>query len=69
MSTGQTGIPLEIVAAITATLAAVLDLPVDSFAVTRIQAEPASGPRPSLWGKAGVLESHLVRRQFGIRTR
>lgn len=69
MSTAQTGIPLEIVAAVTAVVAAVLDQPVGSFAITSIQPESVAAPVPSVWAKAGLLETHLARRQFGIRTR
>jgi hypothetical protein len=71
MNTQQTGIPLEIVAGITAALSVVLDQPVGSFIVKSIQAETASAAvRPaSSWGKAGLIETHLARRQFGIRSR
>lgn len=70
MNTPQSGTPLEVVAAITAALSAVLDQPVGSFVVTSIQpvAQPM-GPAPSAWGKIGLLESHLARRQFGLRSR
>jgi hypothetical protein len=64
--------PLEVVAAITAAIAAYLDAPLDSFVLTSVQAEPAPAPARTLgsvWAKAGVLETHLARRQFGIRTR
>lgn len=62
-------IPLEVVAAITAAISAVLDH--GEFVVTSIQpaAVPAAQGAPTVWAKAGVLESHLSRRQFGFRTR
>ena len=74
MNTQPSGIPLEIVAGITAALSVVLDQPVGSFIVKSIQAEPAGAAqapaRPaSSWGKAGLVETHLARRQFGIRSR
>lgn len=69
----SSGIPLEIVAAITAALSAVLDQPVGNFVVTSITAEqpaaPAAYAQASGWAKAGVLESQLMRRQFGLRIR
>lgn len=71
MEANQAAIPVELVAVITAALAAVLDRPVGSFVVTSIQPQggvPALAA-PSAWGKAGVLESHFTRRQFGLRTR
>lgn len=71
MNQEQSTVPMQTVAAITAALAVVLDRPLGSFVVTSIQPEPAARPAaaPSVWAKAGVLESHLARRQFGIRTR
>jgi hypothetical protein len=67
----QTNIPLEVVAAITAALSAMLDQPVGSFVVSAIQRAdmPATDMPASLWAKAGLLESHLARRQFGFRNR
>jgi hypothetical protein len=69
MNAAQTSLPLEIVAAITAALAVVLDRPVGSFVVKSIQPEHPDVRPASMWAKAGLLESHLARRQFGIRTR
>lgn len=69
MNAPQSGIPLEIVAAITAALSAVLDQPVGSFVVKSIQPEPAPVRPTSGWAKAGLIETHLARRQFGIRSR
>lgn len=65
------GIPSERVAAIVAALAAVLDQPVGSFAVTSIGPVEKAALLPSgrVWSKAGLLESHLARRQFGLRSR
>lgn len=78
MNASNAGVPLEIVAAITAAIAAVLERPVGSFVVTAIRPEAQGAPVHSAqaapvgaaaWSKAGVLESHLLRRQFGIRSR
>lgn len=71
MNVANAGVPLEVVAAITAALAAVMDRPVGSFVVTKINPEerPGTTAAPSVWSKAGVMESHLARRQFGFRTR
>lgn len=72
MNTQPSGIPLELVAGITAALSVVLGQPVGSFMVKSIQAEAAPGAsvRPaSSWAKAGLIETHLARRQFGIRSR
>lgn len=70
MNGANAGLQIEVVAAITAALSAVMDQPVGSFIVTRIEAERAdSRHAPSVWSKAGLLESHLARRQFGIRSR
>jgi len=66
MQTQSGVVPLEIVAAITAALAVVLDQPVGSFAITSIQ--PQVQPSSS-WAKVGLIESHLARGQFGLRTR
>lgn len=63
-------VPLEIVAAITAAIASYLDQPLDSFTIRSVQPEPAPArPLQSVWAKAGVLENHLARRQFGLRSR
>jgi hypothetical protein len=73
MNTQPTGVPLEIVAGITAALSVLLDQPVGSFIVTSIQPEAApaqAAARPaSSWAKAGLIETHLGRRQFGVRSR
>lgn len=69
MEQTQAQLPLEIVAAITATIAAYLDQPADSFVLKSVAPEVAGRPLQSVWAKAGVLESHLARRQFGIRNR
>lgn len=69
----NTGLPLEIVAAVTAAVAVMIDQPVGSFVVSSISPEPgaerAAAPTAAVWSKAGILESHLMRRQFGMRTR
>jgi hypothetical protein len=64
-------LPLETVAAIMAAVAAYLDQPLENFVIRRVTPEPAAqGLAPqSVWAKAGVLEAHLTRRQFGLRTR
>lgn len=71
MNYASTGVSPEVVAAITAALSVVLDQPMGQFAITSIQPEGASPtPAPvSGWSRAGVLESHLARRQFGLRSR
>jgi len=73
-------LPAEIVAVITAAISAAMDQPVGSFAIRSI--EPAApgwgsapgavgaGPSPaSGWAKAGLVQAHLTRAQFGGRTR
>lgn len=70
MSQDQAKVPVEVVAAITAAIAAVIDQPVGSFAITNIQ--PAAAPAPaatSAWAKAGLIQSHLARAAFGSRVR
>lgn len=76
-------LPAEIVAVITAAVAAAMDQPVGSFAIRSIepaaqgwgQAPAGAGPGgPGAWGgsgwaKAGVIQAHLTRAQFGGRTR
>jgi len=63
----QSGVvPLEIVAAITAAIAVVLEQPLGSFAITNIQPQ---GQQSSAWAKVGLIEKHLARGQFGRRTR
>lgn len=74
MNHTSTSVSPEVVAAITAALSVVLDQPVGQFAITGIQPEGAapgfSVPVPvSGWARAGVLECHLSRRQFGFRSR
>lgn len=70
MEQTQANLPLEIVAAITAAVAAYLDKPVDQFVLKSV-APAGAGPAPAVsgWAKVGVLEAHLARRQFGIRSR
>jgi hypothetical protein len=70
MQTQSGVVPLEIVAAITAAIAVVLEQPLGSFAITRIEphVQPQVRP-PSAWAKVGLIESHLARGQFGLRTR
>lgn len=64
------GIPIERLAAITAALAVVLDQPIGSFVVKSVEMVPSARPQPGgVWAKAGLLESHFARRQFGIRGR
>lgn len=61
------GVPAQVVAAITAAIAAMVDQP---FTITGIQ--PASGSPGmgrSAWAKAGLLESHMARSAFGSRGR
>lgn len=66
----QAPIPLETIAAITAALSVVLDQPAGSFVVRSIErAAGPAGAAPGAWAKAGLLESHLARRQFGLRNR
>ncbi|HYG57911.1 MAG TPA: hypothetical protein VD902_07575 [Symbiobacteriaceae bacterium] len=65
----QAQIPLEVIAAITAAIATVLDQPADSFVLRSVEPVGAGRPLQSVWAKAGVLESHLARRQFGVRGR
>jgi hypothetical protein len=63
-------IPLEVVAAITAAIAAMIDQPVGSFAITNIQPAPGPALAPtSAWAKAGLIQSHLARAAFGARSR
>lgn len=72
MNGAQSGVSLEVVAAITAALSVVLDKPAGAFRVTSVvpeQPAPAPAPSPSMWAKAGVFESHLARRGFGVRSR
>lgn len=69
MNGTQPGVPMESIVAITAAIAAVLDQPIGSFVVKSIQPERAEvQPAGSFWAKSGLLESHMARRQFGIRT-
>lgn len=66
----QARVPAELVAVITAAIAAVMDQPVGSFAIRSI--EPAAAPvraSASAWAKAGLIEAHLSRAQFGSRGR
>lgn len=65
----QANVPLEVVAAITAAIAVYLDKPLDQFVLKSVTPEGAGAPLQSVWAKAGVLEAHLARRQFGIRSR
>lgn len=70
MNQEQSRVPVEVVAAITAAIAAVIDQPVGSFAITNIQ--PVQQPVPvstNLWAKAGLIQSHLARAAFGTRSR
>lgn len=74
MNHTSTSVSPEVVAAITAALSVVMDQPVGQFAITSIQPEgPAQGfgafAPVSGWARAGMLESHLSRRQFGFRSR
>ncbi len=74
-------LPAEVVAVITAALAAAMDQPVGSFTIRSIEpATPGWGRGPgsagpagplsgSGWAKAGVVQAHLTRAQFGGRTR
>jgi hypothetical protein len=54
-----------------AAVAAYLDQPLENFTIKSVTPEPAAAGRTvgSVWAKAGVLEAHLARRQFGIRSR
>lgn len=63
------GIPLEIVAAITAVLSAVLDTTPDQLAIRAIAAEPPPAGAGAAWSVAGRLEQHMARRQWGLRAR
>ncbi|MFZ5828004.1 MAG: hypothetical protein ACOY94_27170 [Bacillota bacterium] len=70
MNQEQTRVPVEVVAAITAAIAAVIDQPVGSFAITNIQPVQQPAPAmPSAWAKAGLIQSHLARAAFGSRSR
>lgn len=69
MEQTQANLPLEIVAAITAAVAVYLDKPLDQFVLKSVTPVGAGAPMQSVWAKAGLLESHLARRQFGIRSR
>lgn len=74
MSQQQPPIPVEVVAAITAAVAAVIDQPVGNFAIRSIepvQAAQVGRPQaiPSAWAKAGLIQSHLARAAFGNRNR
>ncbi len=65
-------LPAEVVAVITSAISAAMDQPVGSFAIRSI--EPAAtawgnGPAASGWAKAGVVQAHLTRAQFGARIR
>lgn len=66
----QARVPVEVVAVITAAIAAVIDQPVGSFAIRSIQ--PVGAPARAgtgAWAKAGLIEAHLSRAQFGNRGR
>lgn len=65
------GIPLEVVAAITAAVAAVLETSPDRLVFRAIAAEPGAAPPPgpSPWSAAGRLEQHLTRGQMALRPR
>lgn len=69
MEHSQVGLPLEVIAAITAAVAVYLDKPVDQFVLKSVTPEGPRMPLQSVWAKAGVLDAHLTRRQFGFRTR
>jgi hypothetical protein len=71
MEQTQVQLPLETIAAIMAAVAAYLDQPLENFTIKSVTPEPAAAGRTvgSVWAKAGVLEAHLARRQFGIRSR
>lgn len=70
MNQEQAKVPVEIIAAITAAIAAVIDQPVGSFAITNIQPAQAPALAPtSAWAKAGLIQSHLARAGFGSRSR
>ncbi len=72
MNVSNASIPLEVVAAITAAISAVVEGP---FVLTSIRPEPvatAAQGAPtaaSAWAKVGLIESHMARRQFGLRSR
>lgn len=64
------GVPLEVVAAITAAVAAVLETSPDRLAIRSIAPERGPAvPAPSTWAVAGRLEQHLTRRQAVMRPR
>ncbi|WP_374712476.1 hypothetical protein [Symbiobacterium terraclitae] len=78
-------VPAEIVAVITAAISAALDQPPGTFAIRAIEpagvTAGAQGPyaagtpgaaalaAASGWSRAGVVQAHLTRAQFGGRTR
>lgn len=66
----QTKVPLEVVAAITAAIAAAMDQPVGSFAITSIEPERSVPvPQPSAWAKAGLIQAQMARSAFLTRSR
>lgn len=70
MNHEQAKVPVEVVAAITAAIAAVIDQPVGNFAITNIQ--PVQQPALAgggAWAKAGLIQTHLSRAAFGNRHR
>ncbi|MFZ5816255.1 MAG: hypothetical protein ACOY93_13315 [Bacillota bacterium] len=68
MTQEQAKVPVEIVAAITAAIAAMLDQPTGSFQIRSIQpVTPAQAPAPSAWAKAGLIQTHLTRASFRNR--
>jgi hypothetical protein len=70
MQATQSSVSMETLVAITAAVAVVLDRPIGSFTVKSIEQEAAVRETPpSVWAKAGILESHFGRGQFGLRTR
>lgn len=69
MEQTQANLPVETIAVIIAAVAAYLDQPLENVVLKSVTPEPAAAGVGSVWAKAGVLEAHLARRQFGIRTR
>lgn len=64
------GAPLDVVAAISAVLAAVLGTEPGRLAIRSITpVAVAPAPVPAAWATAGRLEQHLTRRAFTLRPR
>lgn len=58
------GVPLEVVAAISAVVSVVMNTSPGGFAITSIapEAAPAPAGAANAWAKAGVIDQHITRR-------